>query len=219
MRNVGKVMRLDTAMWSFRIRIWQLMGLMDILLLVLALLGISEELAFFASFTAMLTILVIIRPFFSNQKYGIDGLLATFPFQKREIVIGHFMYGLFWTLILNINAMVGGVVAAFLLHVQSIVKSIILPYLGLMMLLILLLIIFYLFIISFGFRHVQIMLCIVAAVVGIAGMYFLPITIAAIFASGGWLMAVKFGISALTIISILLISMWLSIKLYNRKEI
>lgn len=218
MRNVGKVMRLDTAMWSFRIRIWQLMGLMDILLLVLALADISEALAAFASLTAALTGVILIKPFFNNHKNGIDGLLITMPFRRREIVIGHFMYGLGWNALLNINAMVVGSIVTMLFQPHAVIRLVIWPYAELILLLALLMALFYFFLLSLALHYAQIILIILITIVGVVALHVLP-NGTIIPGWDGELTVIGLAVSVFGTIIVLLISMWLSIELYNRKEI
>lgn len=216
-RNARKVMRLDAATWPLKLGFWWTIGLVDLVSLLLVVVGFADEaMSILSVVTVGTAASTITSPFFSNRKYGTDGMLATMPFQRIEIVLGHFFYGLSRILTLEMNLFAIFVLTMEVFHADDAVNPLILFNVSSSLLLLSILILSYPLIFNFAFQ--QALLLVVAVIVsfGLIAMLIVPVTNVAKLIR--WLTVMDLSGLGLLMVIGLLVSIWLSIKFYDRKE-
>ncbi|EEI20230.1 hypothetical protein G8J22_00650 [Lentilactobacillus hilgardii] len=218
MNNVRKVMRLDAATWPLRINFWWLIVLIDVGMLLFSLIKLWRVQTVLLPLTSGLTAGFMMMPFYSSRKSGIDGLMAIMPFQRREIVLGHFLYGLERILALNLNLIAIDYVTTLFFQTNRSIMSVIWMDTAVTVFFILLLIVAYPLIL--GLDYPKTLMLVMGVMVGleIISMYVIPVVGAEILFLGGWLTVLGFGVLALTFVLALGCSIWLSIRLYETKD-
>ncbi|EEI20229.1 hypothetical protein G8J22_00649 [Lentilactobacillus hilgardii] len=209
MTHVTKVARLDMESWPVRTGALGIILIIDVLLLGLAYLKFSVFITALGFMTG-LSVAGLIMPFYTSQGHNLDGMFALFNFQRAEIVLGHFLYGLGFIVTIVLNCLIVGNLMTILFPSQGDFKMVPALCLALSGFLILLLSIQYPLAIKLDYDKspwiVILPLFALMLIVPIVGTRLFDIgPIGAILCMLG--VAVLLGVS-----------IWLSIRIYQKKE-
>lgn len=218
MDNIKKVMQLDAATWPLRMNIWWLIGLVDLGMILFGLVHLWSVQAILLPLTSGMTAGFLMMPFYANRRNGVDGMLAIMPFQRREIVIGHFLYGISRLVTLNLNLIAIDYLTTILFQPSRPVTNVVWTDVAVIVFFVILLIVAYPLVL--GLDYPKTLMLVMGVMVGleIVSMYMIPVVGMAILIPGGWLTVLGFSLVTITFILALGGSLWLSIRLYETKE-
>ncbi len=217
MQNIRKIVRLDAATWPFGLSLWWALRIIDILAIGLIGFGILNSMTFMMPVTAGMIAGVPMSPFYVNRKGGTEGLLATMPFQRKEVVIGHLLYGYGSCLMFILNFIVIFGIDAFFFNGPSAVFGMWIGF-GLLVFMLILLSVQYPLVFALDLQQTLIIIWVPLVGLGILSMYAIPVVGTAMMISGGWITSLSIGVEVLVMILIVSISGWLSVKFYEKKE-
>lgn len=209
MTNVIKVARLDMDSWPVRIGALGIILVMDLLLLGLVFLKVAVFMIALGFMTG-LSVAGLIMPFYSSQGHGLDGMLAICNFQRAEIVLGHFLYGIGFNLIVTVNCLVVGSLMGILFPSQSNLKEMPMLSVALAGFLLILMSIQYPLAIKLDYDKVPWIVVLPL----FALMVIAPVVGPKVFDLG----VLGMSLSTIGVLIILSVSVWLSIRLYSKKE-
>lgn len=209
MKHALKVARIDVVCWPVK---WGMLGAilaLDLLVLILALIKLPIlSIAF--GFASGLSVAGLIMPFYSSQGHNLDGMFTLFNFQRSEVVLGHFLYGLGFILLVILNYLCMAGLMTFLAPGQAGIEMIPAICLAMVGFLVFLLSVQYPFVINLDYGKalwgVVISLCIVM---------FLAPTVGTELSKTG---LIGILICIVGVIVVLFSSIWLCIRLYQKKE-
>ncbi len=209
MKHIVKVARLDAVSWPVVPVFGGLTLLADVLILSLTLFKVAD-LQIILGLIMGFTTVGMVMPFFGSQGHNLDGLFAMFNFQRREIVLGHYFYGIGFSFLTITNLIIVVGLCDVLLPDKYDFNWIIMVGLATLGFFILLIGVQYPLMIRLSYDKLPWVVMLPLAILG---------TLISIFRTALTSLKLSYlGLSFLGVIGLLLLSAWLSIYLYQRKE-